>query len=60
MDSGFSGHMTSNHYWFSSFTKTENHGEVLFGDNSQGNIIDISNVGKKSFTFIENVCLVEN
>ena len=52
--------MTCNYSWFSSFTKIKNGGEVSFGDNSQGKLIGISNVGKESFTFIENVCLVEN
>ena len=52
--------MIRNYAWFSSFTKTENGGDVSFGDNSKGKIIEIENVGKVSSTLIENVCLVEN
>ncbi|KAH9687354.1 Integrase catalytic domain-containing protein [Citrus sinensis] len=52
--------MTGNYAWFSSFTKTENGGDVSFGDNSKGKILGIRNVGKVSSTLIENVCLVEN
>ena len=37
-----------------------NDGElVTFGDNSKGKIIGIDNVGKNSFTSIENVFLVK-
>ena len=49
--------MIGNYSWFLSFTKIKNDGEVLFGDNSKGKIIGIGNIGKYSFTFIENVCL---
>ena len=52
--------MTENYAWFSSFTKIENGGDVSFGDNSKGKILEIGNVGKISSTLIENVCLVEN
>ncbi|KAH9680506.1 Integrase catalytic domain-containing protein [Citrus sinensis] len=44
LDSGCSRHMTGNYYWFSSFTKIENGGDVSFGDNSKGKIIGIRNV----------------
>ena len=53
---GCSRHMTVNYSWFSSFTKIKNDGNVSFGDNSKGKIIDIDNVGNVSFTLIENVC----
>ena len=36
--------MTGNYSWFSSFTKIENGGDVSFGDNSKGKIIEIGNV----------------
>ncbi|KAH9754083.1 hypothetical protein KPL71_015319 [Citrus sinensis] len=60
LDSGCSRYMTGNYSWFSSFTKIENGGDVSFGDNSKGKIIEIGNVGNVSSTLIENVCLVEN
>lgn len=60
LDYGCSRHMKGNYFQFLSFIKIKNGGEVSFGDNSQGKLIGISNVGKESFTFIENVCLVEN
>ncbi|KAH9723261.1 Integrase catalytic domain-containing protein [Citrus sinensis] len=44
LDSGCSRHMTGNYSWFSSFTKIENGGDVSFGDNSKGKIIEIGNV----------------
>ena len=50
--------MIGNYSWFLSFTKIENGGEVSFRDNSKGKII--GNVNKDCYTFIENLCLVEN
>ena len=35
LDSKCSRHMTSDYSWLSSFTKIENGGDVLFGDNSK-------------------------
>ena len=59
LDSGCSGHMTNNYFWFSSFTNVKNGGEVSFRDNSKGKIISISNIDKDS-TFIKNLYLVKN
>ena len=52
--------MIGNYTWFSSFTKTENGGDVSFRDNSKEKIFGIGNIGKVSLTLIVNVCLVEN
>ena len=60
MDSGCSRQMTGNYFWFSSFTKIENGGNVSFRDNSKGKIIGTGNVSNVSSTLIENVYLVEN
>lgn len=59
MDYRCSRHMRGNYFWFLSFTKIENGGEVSLGDNSKGKISSIGNVDKESSIFIENVCLVE-
>ena len=47
--------MISDYSYFSIFTKIENGGDVLFGDNSKGKVLGVGNVG-----IIENICLVEN
>ena len=60
MDSGCSRQMTRNYFWFSSFTKIENGGNISFGDNSKGKIIGTGNVSNVSSTLIEKVYLVEN
>ncbi|KAH9681323.1 hypothetical protein KPL71_026940 [Citrus sinensis] len=60
LDNGCSRQMTGNYAWFSSFTKTENGGDVSFGDNSKGKILGIGNVGKVSSTLIENILFVGN
>ena len=57
LDSGCSRHMTGDPSNFTLLKKKEG-GSVTFGDNSQGKIIGIGNVGKKNFT-LSNVLLVE-
>lgn len=52
--------MIGNYFWFSSFTKIENGGNMSFRDNSKEKNIGTGNVGKDSSVFIEKVCLAEN
>ena len=40
--------------------KPKNEGDVIFGDNSKGQIEGIGSIGNKSSTFIENVLLVND
>lgn len=60
LDNDCSRHMTSDYSRLLGFTKVKNSGEVSFGDNLKGKIIEISNVCRNSSNFIENVCFVEN
>ena len=57
MDSGCSRHMTGNQSKFVNLSK-KNGGLVTFGDN-KGKIIGKSTIGNDSFTFIENIWLVD-
>ncbi|GJT74375.1 retrovirus-related pol polyprotein from transposon TNT 1-94 [Tanacetum coccineum] len=57
-DSGFSKHLTSNRKLFSTY-KTYNRGNVIFGSNLCGNIIDKGTISHDSL-IIENVEHVDN
>ena len=57
LDSGYSSHMTGDKNKFTSLTLKDG-GNVKFGDNSKGKIIDIGNIGKTHSLVIEDVLLV--
>ncbi|KAH9744129.1 hypothetical protein KPL70_003555 [Citrus sinensis] len=58
LDSGCSRHMTENYAWFSSFTKIKNGGDVFFGDNSKGKILEIGDPSRGITTrsSLRNTC----
>ena len=58
LDSRCSRHMTGKTNLFTHFEMKKG-GKVIFGDNAKGKIVGIGRVGKKDFTFIKNVLLVE-
>ena len=58
LDSGCSRHMTGDPTIFATLSKQKG-GHVTFGDNSQGKIINIGNIGGNPSLLIENVFLVD-
>ena len=58
LDSGCSRHMIGDPTIFATLSKQKG-GHVTFGDNSQGKIIGICNIGGNPSPLIENVFLVD-
>ena len=58
LDSGCSRHMTRDPNLFTTLSSCKS-GTVTFGDDEKSKIIGIETVGKKSYSILENVLLVD-